>query len=351
MQINRSLFVWGLMATTPSSTNNIGSSQTSARKHVLAYLNDNKDGASSPPAHIPFYKCLIDVLIGHEASCHGEEVHEVPCKVQYQRDECAVIISSQSLLNDDKDHRAYNLTLLHAGEGCPMRRLTSNDIPSSIQDAYKEASSQTPPHVRVATSILVVSADNRILLTRRSSHLRSFPSAWVVPGGHVDPFESSLEQAAARELEEETGIQIPSPLDQIEASVVYESAFPATLENGLVKHRHLIVYMIARLDLEHQDVKVSPNPDEVDATVWIDADQLGLVFSPNAQDAETCRSSNFEARVYQEGKEGGNSKWALQSMSLNRLRQRMDATTGGLENERISTGVRLAIQYVIPDFK
>eukprot|EP00957_Ditylum_brightwellii_P006713 509884-Ditylum_brightwellii.AAC.1 len=68
------------MATTPSSTNNIGSSQTSARKHVLAYLNDNKDGASSPPAHMPFYKCLIDVLIGHEASCHGEEVHEVPCK-------------------------------------------------------------------------------------------------------------------------------------------------------------------------------------------------------------------------------------------------------------------------------
>eukprot|EP00957_Ditylum_brightwellii_P206658 15349401-Ditylum_brightwellii.AAC.1 len=239
------------------------------------------------------------------------------------------------------DHRAYNLTLLHAGEGCPMRRLTSNDIPSSIQDAYKEASSQTPPHVRVATSILVVSADNRILLTRRSSHLRSFPSAWVVPGGHVDPFESSLEQAAARELEEETGIQIPSPLDQIEASVVYESAFPATLENGLVKHRHLIVYMIARLDLEHQDVKVSPNPDEVDATF----------FSSNAQDAETCRSSNFEARVYQEGKEGGNSKWALQSMSLNWLWQRMDATTGGLENERISMGVRLAIQYVIPDLK
>ena len=32
-----------------------------------------------------------------------------------------------------------------------------------------------------------------------------FPNAWVFPGGHLDPFES-LEQGAAREVFEETGV-------------------------------------------------------------------------------------------------------------------------------------------------
>eukprot|EP00957_Ditylum_brightwellii_P194505 14814678-Ditylum_brightwellii.AAC.1 len=114
-----------------------------------------------------------------------------------------------------------------------MRGLTSDDIPSFIHNAYKAASSQVPPYVYATTYILVVNADNRILITCQSSHLCLFPRACVVPEGHVNPFESSLKQVASCELEEETGAQIPSPLDQIEANVVNGSAFTATFENGL----------------------------------------------------------------------------------------------------------------------
>lgn len=46
----------------------------------------------------------------------------------------------------------------------------------------------------------------RVLLTRRPRHMRTFPGCWVLPGGSVDPAESTL-AAALRELHEETGLR------------------------------------------------------------------------------------------------------------------------------------------------
>lgn len=50
-----------------------------------------------------------------------------------------------------------------------------------------------------------------VLLTRRRRDLRTFPGAWVLPGGGVDAGES-LVACAQRELEEETGLVV-SPDD------------------------------------------------------------------------------------------------------------------------------------------
>lgn len=57
--------------------------------------------------------------------------------------------------------------------GCPCRFLTPTDIarlPSKEQG------------VGVGVSVLIQSSDNRVLLTRRAKHMRTFPSVWVPPG-------------------------------------------------------------------------------------------------------------------------------------------------------------------------
>lgn len=53
----------------------------------------------------------------------------------------------------------------------------------------------------------VFDEDNKILLTRRAKKMMYFPSAWVLPGGHIDRGES-LEEGVIREILEETGVNI-----------------------------------------------------------------------------------------------------------------------------------------------
>ena len=61
--------------------------------------------------------------------------------------------------------------------------------------------------VRLACVVIGQARDGSVLLTRRCNRRRgTYNRLWVFPGGHVDAGEQ-LEQAAARELLEETGLQ------------------------------------------------------------------------------------------------------------------------------------------------
>ena len=46
--------------------------------------------------------------------------------------------------------------------------------------------------VRVAVSLVVQDARGCVLLTKRGEAMRKFPGAWVIPGGHLDPYETVL---------------------------------------------------------------------------------------------------------------------------------------------------------------
>jgi 8-oxo-dGTP pyrophosphatase MutT (NUDIX family) len=57
-----------------------------------------------------------------------------------------------------------------------------------------------------------------VLLLRRNPAARFMGGVWVFPGGALDPGDSSLRDAAIREVEEEAGLRLPDPGALIEFS-------------------------------------------------------------------------------------------------------------------------------------
>jgi len=62
-----------------------------------------------------------------------------------------------------------------------------------------------------AALVLLVDAQRRILLQHRDAHAPRFPNTWGFIGGSIEDGETT-EQAAHREVREETGLMITAPL-------------------------------------------------------------------------------------------------------------------------------------------
>ncbi len=122
------------------------------------------------------------------------------------------------------------------------------------------------PSISVA-AIITRSENNtpQILLTKRSSNLKSFPNTWVLPGGKVDEYETR-EKAVIREVKEETGLDFhPISLFQ-----TYEEIFKERQIHALVT-----IYIGTSTGNLHAD------EFEVSEAVWYPLDDIlssGLEF-------------------------------------------------------------------------
>jgi len=171
------------------------------------------------------------------------------------------------------------------------------DCPTLTQQAIDDDKHdrRRRPFVSLAVVGMVVENDDSndgtdnlsLLCTRRPSYMRSFPGAFVFPGGNVDADDESLEHALTREIFEETGLHVAE--DSWKLECLWESIFPTQLptlvtpenmsannniDSGIKAH-HLVCYFSGRPDKKRKkDISLKLCEEEVDGAVWMSRDNI-----------------------------------------------------------------------------
>lgn len=134
-------------------------------------------------------------------------------------------------------------------------------------------------YVQLGVVAAVSDPTGRILLTRRAAHMRSFPRAWVMPGGGLDDGES-LTDCLVREVKEETGVDVDR--ETVNPFCLWESCYPTCgkecLEagSGITAH-YLVVFCTAQTaekNLSKLQEQVRLDEQETDMAVWLSAKEF-----------------------------------------------------------------------------
>uniref|UniRef100_A0A673MVF4 m7GpppN-mRNA hydrolase NUDT17 n=1 Tax=Sinocyclocheilus rhinocerous TaxID=307959 RepID=A0A673MVF4_9TELE len=197
--------------------------------------------------------------------------------------------------------------------------------------------------VDVGVAVLLQSANQRLLLTRRASSLRIFPNVWVPPGGHVELDEKLLD-AGLRELKEETGLKL-SP-DEISSQLLglWESVYPPMLSRGLPKRHHIVTYILLKSSQSHLQLQacLRPDPAEVSACVWVDAGLVKVVVSAVDGEKDSVQIPTELPQTISVTEVSPHGELIETSLPVSVLCNR--APDHGEDIERVSTGTKFALE-------
>ena len=168
----------------------------------------------------------------------------------------------------------HHQNVFSLGRACDNPSMGSTPCPTTIIPTTIKSSK----FVSLAVCGLIFSQENKLFLTRRPSYMRSFPSAWVFPGGSFDEeTDTCLEDAISREVYEETGIQTTNGW-KLES--LWESVFPTVATpNVPIKRHHLVLYFSTKLNESSNDIKLKLCDTEVDAATWLSPENIHSILS------------------------------------------------------------------------
>jgi 8-oxo-dGTP pyrophosphatase MutT (NUDIX family) len=127
--------------------------------------------------------------------------------------------------------------------------------PSSDFDLNPDTHLPPDRKLRPGAVLIGVCADTaRLVLTKRSMHLKHHPGQVALPGGKVDPTDADAAAAALREAEEEVAL----PRGQVEVL------------GSLAAHETVTSFMITPvIGLFHGQPELRPEPGEVDEIFYV----------------------------------------------------------------------------------
>ncbi len=134
------------------------------------------------------------------------------------------------------------------------------------------ASAVTPTAVqREGARVLVIDGEGRMLLLRGHDPHQAERSWWFTPGGGVEAGESPRD-AAARELEEETGL-VCAPGDLI-GPVWERTALFDFMSRPYVQHEVLFVLQIDRAERRQELRWTTTEEETIDEVAWLTQPEL-----------------------------------------------------------------------------
>ena len=146
-----------------------------------------------------------------------------------------------------------------------------------IAERKYEEKYQHPSTVPVICDLIIVSTDGKVLFQERTEMDKLSPNTLTIPGGSVDDFGSSLESELAREIKEETGLDLDTTKVTLFASRLSTLGYVRRQVPLKVKYTRQARVLWNTYILRDFDpaTKLSPG-DDCRELVWIPLNEIAL---------------------------------------------------------------------------
>jgi diadenosine tetraphosphate (Ap4A) HIT family hydrolase/8-oxo-dGTP pyrophosphatase MutT (NUDIX family) len=132
-----------------------------------------------------------------------------------------------------------------------------------------------PASVRIVTDLIAVNTKREVLFQHRVEGAKLTPDYLTLPGGGVEDFGSSLEAELAREVFEETGLQIDTSSVRLIASRLDTMKYAHTSRHLNVKYATPVQFLWNSYILTGVDPDSTLTPgDDCDKLEWIPIDDI-----------------------------------------------------------------------------